>query len=469
MKNQKINRRNFVGSMSCAALGYATLSNSIINLKAINALASANSALDPGYKALVCIMKSGGNDSYNMLVPTTPDEYKLYKETRSQIALDSKDILSLNTINTPGRTFGLHPSMTGIRKMFNEGKVSFISNIGTLVEPVKRDQVYLQNAKLPLGLLSHSDQSQQWQTAVLNDRASSGWGGRMADLIKDQNKEQNISMNISISGTNLFQEGNETIEYVIDRREGSTGITGYGVQGEWDYFNKARTRALDSLIDHNYKDIFQKAYMDVIRSGRDGHLKFSEALGSVPEFQTVYSETELSDSLKMIARTIASHEKLGFKRQIFFVDYYGWDHHDEVLQNQLDMLGEVDDAMTSFYNTLEELNLTKQVTTFTVSEFGRSLTSNGNGTDHAWGGNVMVMGGDLFGSRIFGTYPSMDLQDELNVYDGVLIPTTPVDLYFAELALWMGVSRNDLAYLFPNLSNVYNINSGAAPLGFLHL
>ena len=163
---KNITRRNFVGTMSCAAIGYSTLYNSLINLKAINALAASNSDLDPDYKALVCILKSGGNDSFNMLVPTTNNEYKEYQETRSTLALQKSELLALQTLNTPGREFGLHPALKGLQQLYNKGNVSFISNIGTLFEPVTKQKFIDQTAKLPLGLFSHSDQIQQWQTAI---------------------------------------------------------------------------------------------------------------------------------------------------------------------------------------------------------------------------------------------------------------------------------------------------------------
>ncbi len=171
----------------------------------------------------------------------------------------------------------------------------------------------------------------------------------------------------------------------------------------------------------------------------------------------------------MAARTISVHEKLGFKRQVFYIDFYGWDHHDEVLNNQNEMLGQLSDSISEFYAAIQELGLGSQVTTFCISEFGRSLTSNGNGTDHAWGGNVFVLGGDVRGGNIFGKYPDLDLNSNLNVYEGVLIPETSVDLYFAELALWMGVSPSDLSYVLPNIGSFYDVRSGKAPLGFLNV
>ncbi|MBK8244117.1 MAG: DUF1501 domain-containing protein [Saprospiraceae bacterium] len=468
--NPKSNsRRKFIGQMSCAALGYTTFYNSFINLQAINALCASNSALDPGYKALVCINLSGGNDSFNMLVPTSTEEYKTYSKTRANLAIPKNELLKLNTLNTPGREFGLHPSLSGLQSMFNKGNAAFISNVGTLLEHTNKTAIYDNKAKLPLGLLSHSDQGMSWQTGIPQSRGNVGWVGRMGDLIQDMNKSKDISMNISLSGSNLLETGKEIVEYVLDPTQGSIGINGYRPDNMYDIVNIAKTKAIDSLLDHQYLDVFQKTYVDVVRNARDGNLLFQGALENGPEIKTTFSDNDFSKSLNMIARTISVHEQLGFKRQVFYVNFYGWDHHDEVLQNQVDMFNIVNDGLVEFYAAMEELNLTKQVATFSISEFGRSLTSNGNGTDHAWGGNSFIIGGDLNGSRIFGDYPALDLESDLNIYDGVVIPTTSVDQYFGELALWMGVMPSDISYVLPNLSNFYNINSGKAPLGFLKI
>jgi uncharacterized protein (DUF1501 family) len=291
----------------------------------------------------------------------------------------------------------------------------------------------------------------------------------MADLIRDMNQSKEISMNISLAGTNLFQTGNETIEFSIDPRYGSVGIYGYAPDNMYDEFNIMRTKAIDTLLDHTYADIFQKTYVDVIRSSRDGHIKFTAALEKAPELVTQFTDNDISQAFRMVARTISVHEELQFKRQIFFINFYGWDHHDEVLNNQNGMLGIVDRALSEFNAAMEELQMTKQVVTFSMSEFGRSLTSNGNGTDHAWGGNVFVMGGDLIGRRLSGKYPLLYADAPLNIYDGIMIPTTSVDQYVAELALWMGVKPSDLSYMLPNIGRFYDVNSGKAPIGFLNI
>lgn len=469
---RKLSRRSFLGQASCAALGSSTLFSSLISLKALNAAAAGSGfGGSNDYKALVCILLSGGHDSYNMLVPTSSSEYSEYSDSRSNLALGKDSLLPLNVQNSDGRTFGLHPAMTAVQELFNAGRISFIANIGTLIQPVTRQQVWDEIVPLPLGLFSHSDQIMQWQTSTPHERSASlGWGGRIADLVRDMNSNQNISMNVSLSGTNVFQTGESTIEYAIDAYGGSVGIDGYVKEDMYDIFNVMRTRAIDNMLDFEYSDIFKKTYVDIIRRSRDGHLLFDGALESVGDLSTSFSDNYISQSFNMIARTMAAREQLGMKRQIFFVDFGGWDHHDELLNNQYGMLNVLSTALGEFDQALQEINLRDCVTTFSISEFGRTLTSNGNGTDHAWGGNVLVMGGEqLNGGRIYGQYPSLALDSNLDLGGGVFLPTTATDQYFAEIARWFDVPGSDLPLIFPNLENFYDVNAPSLPLGFLNI
>jgi len=468
--NQKpITRRKFFGQASCAAVGTSTLLSSLVNLKGMAAAAIANSTslVDPEFKALVCIFMSGGNDSYNMLMPRDTGEYNDYAATRSNIAIPLNEMLPIFPDAAGGRLFGIHPSMVRSQQLFNEGKMAFISNVGTLVEPVTKDQYWNGQGNFPLGLYSHSDQGQQWMTGLPNGRSATGWGGKVADLINDMNNNPNISMNMSMSGTNIFQTGESTVEFTLDPYDGSSGIYGYGATEDWNVFDRMRTKALKSMIDYEYQNMFQKTYIDVIRRSRDGHELFQEAIGNVPAFQTVFTDNYLSRSFQMAANTIAAHEDLGMKRQIIFIDMGGFDNHDEVLNAQSGLLSELDTALGEFQDALEEVGLANQVTTFSLSEFSRTLTSNGNGTDHAWGGNVMVLGGDVIGKRIFGDYPSLALESSLELGSGVILPQMSADQYFAELALWFGVNPSDLPLIFPTLTNFYQPGSGM-PIGFLN-
>lgn len=468
IKGSPMSRRRFLGQTSCAAIGSTTLLSSLVNLKALASAAISNSSLDPDYKALVCLFQSGGNDSFNMLMPRTQSEYDAYAITRSNLAIPRNDMLNIFPDNAGGRLFGIHPSMMHTQQLFNNGKVAFISNIGTLVRPVTKQEIWSAGTPLPLGLFSHSDQSQQWMTGLPNGRSATGWGGKVADLIRDMNNNDNISMNLSLSGTNVFQTGLETVEFALDPYNGSAGIYGHGVQDEWNVFDRLRTRAIDSMVDHEYQDMFEKTYIDVIQRSRDGHIQFDQAISTVPELNTYFTDNYISRAMQMTAYTIAAHESLGMKRQIFFIDYGGWDHHDEVIANQGSMLYDMDMALGEFNAALEELGMSDQVTTFTISEFSRTLTSNGNGTDHAWGANVMAMGGAVKGKNIYGDYPDLTLNNDLEIGNGVLIPQLSADMYFAELALWLGVSPSDLPMIFPTLSNFYSPGNGL-PIGFLNL
>ncbi len=466
MKMEKrYNRRKFLGTASCAAVGSTTFFSTLFNLQSLNAAAvNGLSPAAPGdYKALVCIMLGGGNDSYNMVIPNDKENYKEYATTRSNLAIAQDRLLGINpnTYNNKGLAF--HPSAPGLQRLFEEGKLSMVSNVGTLVEKVNKSN-YDNGAKLPNGLFSHADQDKQWLTSIPQTAASTGWGGRLSDMVYEANSNQNISMNISLSGKNIFQLGKKTAEYSI-LPTGSIGIDGYDGPSTLD---QIRTNAVKSLMEKQYQDIFKQSYADVIANSQSTHELFSAAVGDA-DVETQFSESGLSQRLRMVARTMKSREKLGASRQTFFIRYDGWDHHDELLNNHSGMIEIVSKAMSEFQESMAELGLEDSVTTFTVSDFARTLTSNGNGTDHAWGGNVLVMGGKVNGKEIYGDYPSLDLKSDLMLKGGVIIPQISTDEYFAELALWYGASYGDLKDLFPNISNFYNTTSGVQPLGFMNI
>ncbi|MCF7560917.1 DUF1501 domain-containing protein [Sabulilitoribacter multivorans] len=463
-----ISRRKFLGQ-SCSALGYTTLFSSLINLKAIAATAMDNSPLVTAggdYKALVCLMLAGGNDSFNMLIPKGNNEYNEYATTRSNLAIPQNDVLQINPNTTDGRTFGLHPSMPDVRQLFDNGNLAFLSNVGTLIEPSTKTDIKNGIVKTPLGLFSHSDQVQQWQTGRPHERTNIGWGGRIAELVQSMNSNQNISMNVSLKGTNLFQRGNEVIPYAISN-QGSIGISGYNGQNR---FNQLRTQALNTMLERDYQDIFKNTYKNTIKSSNDSSLEFQSAIDEVSDFSTIMPEyNNLAAQLRMVAKTIASRDTLGFSRQTFFVQVGGWDHHDELLLSQASKLAVVNDALKYFNDVMTELSISDCVTLFSVSDFARTLTSNGNGTDHAWGGNAFMMGGAVNGKEIYGDYPTLALNSSVDLQDGVIIPTTAADLYIAELALWFGVPASELSTILPNLENFYDVNSGQPPIGFMNM
>ncbi len=465
-KNKKWSRRNFLGTMSCAALGSTTLLSSLMDLKLASAMAASSPYPLNNYKALVCILLAGGNDSYNMLVPRGAGEYAEYAAIRSTLALPQGDLLPITPSTSDGKLYGLHPSMPEVQQLFGDGNLAFVSNVGTLIEPTIKSQVESNTAKLPLGLLSHSDQIQQWQTSIPHQRSALGWGGRMADILQSLNTNQQVSMSISMSGNNLYQSGAATTAYSVDPAEGQgKSIWGYGNTADgWDML---RTNAVDNLMSQTYQNIFEQTYANTIKDSQAASDMFNAAIGSITPLTSTFSDNGLSSSMEMIAKTISARNALGACRQTFFVVYGGWDHHDEVINNQAAMLAVVSTAMKEFYDATVELGLENDITTFSISDFARTLTSNGNGSDHAWGGNAMVMGGAVNGGDIYGTYPDLYAGNPLDLERGVLIPTTSADEYFAELALWFGVSPSDLPLIFPNIGNFYSTTSSNPPLGFL--
>ena len=481
--HHKINRRTFLGQASCAAVGMTTLFNTVLNLKTMNAASAFNlhnlSGPFDDYKAVVCILLSGGCDSYNMLVPTGTSDYNEYAATRSNQAIPKDDLIQINPTNTNGKEFGLHPNMSNMASIFESGNLAFVSNVGSLIEPTDKNGVINGTDQLPLGLFSHADQIAHWQTAIPQDRVASGWGGKIADMLNDlpngPASNPNISMNVSLSGSNVFQTGINTNQYSLDRIEGANVLFGYSE--DW-IESQLRKEVVDNMVDATYQDIFKKTYMKTVQTGRDGGSEFAAALASATPLTTEFDLCDaqvadtyncLSTALEMVAKAINVRETLGMKRQIFFVEYGGWDHHEELLMTQSAMMVELDNALGAFNNAVTEMGLQDQVTTFSISEFSRTLTSNGNGTDHAWGGNMFVMGGAVSGQKIYGQYPQLALGSNLEIGNGVILPTTSADEYFAELAMWYNVPKSGLLDIFPNLGNFYSVTSPDSPIGFMNM
>ncbi|MEO1365738.1 MAG: DUF1501 domain-containing protein [Acidobacteriota bacterium] len=471
MTTYQTSRRRFLGQASCTAVGATSLFSSLINLRTAGALAQPRPVIStaaplPGgdYRALVCLFLAGGNDSFNMLVPRGPAEHAEYATIRGDLALPASSLLPITPASSDGREFGVHPGMPEVQQLFNSGQLSFVANVGSLVEPTTKAGIVSGSANLPLGLYSHSDQIMHWQTSLPDQRASLGWAGRAADLLRASNADQTVSMNISLSGTNVFQSGSQVVSYAIQPTgNGSIGPAGYGSA---DPLNQLRTAAIDSLLDHQYQNLFMDTFAKSKRAAIDGHLIFSSAVGMVPPLATTFSQNSVSESFQMVARTIAARQTLGARRQTFFILFGGWDHHDEVLNAQADMLPIVSKALGEFHSALTELGVLNDVVTFTASDFARTLTSNGQGSDHAWGGHHMVMGGSVAGGDIYGAYPQLFAGNDLDTGRGRLIPTTSCDEYFAELALWLGVSPSDLTTVLPNIER-FHIPGSGPPVGFL--
>lgn len=467
MSKRHINRRQFLGEASCATVGSMAFLSSVLNLGAINTLAARPHILGNtgDYKAMVCILLAGGCDTHNVLVPTETSEYASYVATRGALALSNNanpaQLIPLN-YNNNGKTYSVHAGMTRVRDMFDQGDLSFLANIGTLIEPIANKTEYDSGLKkIPLGLYSHSDQIMQWQTSVPQSRSAVGVAGRIADILHDMNTIPEISMNISLSGKNRFQTGNEYNEYSISRSTTGANIGFTPFPSWWSdagHKTSLKNNAIKSMVEQQYSNVFHETVGTLTKQSIESIEKFRIALENVVPLTTTFSTSNLSQDLKKIAELISVRSFLGASRQIYYVTYGGWDHHDNVIGSQNVMLPVLSNAMAEFNDAMNEIGQHDNVVTFTISDFARTLTSNGNGSDHAWGGNQLVMGGPITGTQIYGNYPSLSLtNNDLNLSTrGRILPTTSVDEFYAELALWYGVSPNDLAYILPNLCNFYS-------------
>lgn len=457
-----ISRRRFLTHSCSMGVAAATTSSCLLQLGLARSAAAQST---PGYRALVCVLLAGGNDSYNMLVPVDDDQYGEYAGIRSDLALPKAELLTLPGTTAGGRSYGVHPGMPELQALYTNGDAAMIASVGTLLEAFDAGAVAAGTAKLPLGLFSHTDQINQWQTAVPDARIAKGWGGRVADLLGDANVQNGISMNISLSGSNVFQSGDTTGEYAIDAAgDGAQGISSYDDGTDWGAFKK---RMIDDLLAVPQQHVLRREYARRFRAAIDAQAVFVDAMQTAPDLQTPFSAGNFSQSLRQIARVISVRDALGATRQTFFVTVGGWDHHDEVLDNQARMLPAISRGLGEFRDALVELGVFDEVTTFTTSDFGRTMTSNGKGSDHGWGGHHIVMGGSVAGGQIYGDYPELSPSSPFDVGRGIYAPTTSVDEYFAELALWFGVPSSDLATVLPNVGTFYAPGSATPPMGFL--
>ncbi|MEP6603271.1 MAG: DUF1501 domain-containing protein [Spartobacteria bacterium] len=450
-------RRQFIRQCACAALGTTSIASTIWNMRAIRA-ATANSLAPAAgnFKALVCLFLYGGNDANNLLIPRDTTDYNAYAAARQGLAIPQASLLPITpTTYSDGRQFGLHPSLVdapntagqpnlpGLQSLFAQGKLALLSNVGTLVAPVTRAQYLSDTAALPPQLFSHNDQSVQWQTSVPDQPPRTGWGGRMADLLVSLNGSAQISMSISLAGTNTFQVGNTVFEYQMSP---------YGVTSLNGYSGNTKT-SIDSVLNLPHQNLFEAEFAKITRRSLDNAALLSTALSGINITTFFPANNYLGDQLKMIAKMIAARNTLGMSRQVYFCAVGGYDTHGDQLTAHANLLTELNNALASFYQSTVDLGVADQVTTFTASDFGRTFpVNNGLGSDHGWGNHQLVLGGAVKGGNIYGRVPALVVNGPDDTDEGRWIPTTSVDEYSATLAKWFGVTATDMATVFPNLS-----------------
>ena len=495
-------RRKFIRQAACAALGTAALTNTIRDLRFINA-AMAQAPIGD-YKALVCIFLAGGNDANNLFIPTDPTEYASYATIRTPIlAIPNTDggpatALALNSQNSDGHTYGLHPACKELQTMFNAGKMAALFNTGTLVYPLTKAQYNAGSVARPPQLFSHSDQVTQWQTSIPDRPPSTGWGGRCADLLDTVNPRNGntaaLSLAISLAGANTWEVGGVVQQYSVN----TGGVVALSLPGPSP---TARQSAVTNLLgmDEMQSNMLVQNYALALDHSLATGSMLSNSLANSPLYlpaNSYFKDTTtfpnvvvpnggptfssgLMAQLKMVARIIdagyrtAAQGGLEMKRQIFFCQVGGYDTHtaqtnnagaqtatpaNAILGSQANLFAELSQSLNAFQNAMQKIgtqygdaDFEKRVVSFTNSDFGRTFPSNALGSDHGWGSHHLVVGGGVNGRKTYGKWPTLAVGGPDDTSTGRWIPTTSVDQFAATLAKWFGVDDSKMSTVFPNL------------------
>ena len=489
---------SFLGAASPLALNLAALGS-----------ASAQTAGD--YKALVCLFLGGGNDAYNTVLATDAPSWANYVKARNQApdpialrapgvapvataAAGSPDrlggVLALDALRPQGRAFAVHPQLGGVRDLFAAGRLAVLPNVGPLLRPTTKTD--LRNAAFPrpASLFSHNDQQSTWQTLAVEGRTS-GWGGRMGDLLMSQNGPGAVFTSVSTSGNAVWLAGRQVHQYPVS----TSGAIRIGGSGATSLFGSttALTRMNGIVRNARSADLLARDHAAVAGRSIDAEALLSVALPPAAQapFATAGLASGAADPLlqydnplsgakatnglaqqfQMVARLIAARGSLGVRRQVFFINLGGFDHHDAQNRLHADLMARLSHGLAYFDAVLGAMGMRDGVTTFTASDFGRTFTSNGDGTDHGWGGHHFVLGGAVKGRDLYGNFPAYGLPDGSGdftspnqIANGALLPQTGVDQLGATLGRWLGLSEGALLDVFPNLSQ---FDAAQRDLGFM--
>jgi uncharacterized protein (DUF1501 family) len=468
-------RRQFLKTASMASMAGFTVSPFFLELNGLAAMAQETTGTD--YRALVCVYLQGGNDGHGTVIATDPSSFAAFTQARSGapgLAYPMSELLPI-VLNTPqsGRTFALNPFLSGIQNLFNASRCAIVANTGTLVVPSTKAQIDANSVPLPDSLFSHFDQTAAWQAIASNLGSGEhiGWGGAMADLLESMNVNSNSMFTcISTAGNALFLAGETSFQLNVT----SAGpIPIYGLSQP--AFGQPSTAALSSILSAEESNLFAQQYEVVIQRSIQAQAMLATAMppagvGGIPNppqyldpVMLKLMDNPLADSLQTVARIIAGRGSLGVTRQIFFVQLGGFDTHNNQAATHSQLLTQLAAAFEYFDTQMIALGLGSQVTSFTISDFGRTLTSNSNGTDHGWGSHHFVVGGAVQGHDMYGQYPVVGTDQINDVGEGRLIPTTAVEQYAGTLAQWFGLSNSQIQTVFPNFANF-----GSSPfLGFM--
>jgi len=499
-------RRKFIRQAACAAVGSIGMTSVLRDMRFMSSALAQSNITD--YKALICIFLNGGNDANNMIIPTIPAEWQSYAAARTSVlAIPNTDggpatALALNSRNgqagypaNDNHTYGLHPAMPELAGLFNAGHAAALFNVGTLSYPITKAQYLSGTVPKPPQLYSHSDQQTQWQTSIPDQPPVSGWGGRIGDLMTtpvDVNSGGQISMAVSLAGSNIFEVGNVNAapQYSVSTSGAVSisGVTGNRLTAMQTLLGKdiaspdLQTSAYASVLNH----AINEASVVTLSLNQNASQPFLARFPTsvVPPNGGTPFNSSLMNQMKMVARLIDVGNRpytgsgsygLGMKRQIFFIQVGGYDTHTVqtasatssnpsnstvIIGAQAQLLAELSQTLNAFYLAMSDLGLTNNVTAFTVSDFARTFPSNGSGSDHGWGGHHFIVGGAVKGGATYGKLPTLTINGPDDTGTGRWIPTTSVDQYAATLAAWFGVDTSNISSIFPNLGRFASSNLG---------
>ena len=467
----EISRRAFMRRTGQLAVAGAA-SSYALGLAGIGEAAAFNAT--GGYKALVCVFLYGGNDYGNTLIPYDSLNYGRYSAIRGGGSEDddisiARENLASTVLNQPNDQvltdnirYALAPTMPRMKARFDEGVMAPLLNVGPLITPLTKAQFESGDTVAyprPPKLFSHNDQQSTWQS-FQPEGSPTGWGGRMGDLAQSANTNAMFTA-INATGNAVFLTGESAAPFQVGTRG---AVTIKGLESPRIFGSSAARDALETMLSASGGHVFERDYANMVARTVEYGGFVNDALDSANVTTSFGAGNRLASQLEVVARLISVRQNLGVNRQVFLVSMGGFDHHDGLIGSHDALLGELDFAMDAFYRATLELGVADQVTTFTASDFGRTLASNGDGTDHGWGGHHFIMGDAVNGGRFYGTAPHVSLDTDDQVGRGRLLPSTSVDEYSSTLAMWLGVSPSELPSVAPNIGNFANPD-----LGFMQL